>query len=881
MASSEILSQTLYSITTIKLDQLDKQKNEYESAKRALLDRASDEPEPKRRALLLAEGLEKLPSMTPVADSSTISLENLKRFILQAKHDPSVSQDFINDYEQSLRNELNVQSEKYRFAELYGKLVNEWISAGKVDSTSDSDTASNAGSDAVSSSGFLPVGRAESHEQRATWEEYVFTAKDTDTRAAKSYLEDLFRSSSKDVEEAFKRFTDELEDFQKRWDKRTHFDEQVLTNCISGLLRTDILTDQKKATLNDFLNNKIVLREIADVLNMRMQTRKSWSWDSVCTITPRRQLNGRYRFYPDEDLLQTLFLYYIGRSWGVRIRSAFSAFLVAPGVPKTTVPRMDKEDARRRMFFLNTPRYQSADGSVYQNLDDHYQAEVLLDQLPVTMDEQRGGYNQGEAAANDSRKSHIKVVQNLLHILQASIIMKTRLGQDITVIRSDFKWFGPSVPHSSIYAVLEFFGVDADWIAFFRKALECPLRFEEDPCDAQPQLRKRGTPLSTPIADFFAESMLFCLDFAVNQKADGARLYRLHDDMWLWGSEQRCVAAWSAITEFTDLMGLAINEEKTGSAIIRPKWKVPTPPGITKGLPKGNVVWGFLKLDAASGRFLLDQDKVSTHIDELRLQLDACKSVFDWIQAWNIYGSRFFSTNFGSLANCYSRAHVDSILQTFQRIQESLFPGVSGGVGARLKQMIAERFGVQDVPDGYLYFPLSLGGLGLQNPFVPMFLLRESVLEDPGKVMDDYMTEEAARYRAARAAFESPYDDLDGTNWTNRTVEDLKRDYPDLINERFFSYDEYTRYQERTSRALGRAFDEMRREPEPEPLREMEDGVCSGPAWQKLSAQERWVCRQHAKDMVSRFGGLAVVEQGLLPMGMMGMLRQSRFKWQG
>ncbi|CRK03669.1 hypothetical protein BN1708_017068, partial [Verticillium longisporum] len=60
-----------------------------------------------------------------------------------AKHDPSVSQDFINDYEQSLRNELNVQSEKYRFAELYGKLVNEWISAGKADSTSDSDTASN------------------------------------------------------------------------------------------------------------------------------------------------------------------------------------------------------------------------------------------------------------------------------------------------------------------------------------------------------------------------------------------------------------------------------------------------------------------------------------------------------------------------------------------------------------------------------------------------------------------------------------------------------------------------------------------------------------------------------------------------------------------
>ncbi|KAM0332983.1 hypothetical protein ACHAQA_001640 [Verticillium albo-atrum] len=879
MASSEILSQTLYSITNIKLDQLDKQKNEYESAKAALLDRAASEPEPKRRALLLAEGLEKLPSMTPLADSSTISLENLKRFILQAKHDPSVSQDFIDDYEQSMKSELNVQSEKYRFAELYGKLVNEWISAGKPDSTSDSDSESNADSDAASNSSFLPVGRAESHEQRSTWEEYVFTAKETDTTAIKSYLKNLFQSSSKDVDEAFQRLTEQVKDFQKLWDKRTHFDEQVLTNCINGLLNMDILTDQKKATLTDFLNNKIVLREIADVLNMRMQTRKSWAWDSVCTVTPRRQLNGRYRFYPDEDLLQTIFLYYIGRSWGVSIRESFAGFLGQHGVTKSAVPPMVKEDARRRKFFLNSSGQMACMGGVSQKLDGHYNGEVLLDQLPTAMDEQRGGYNQGESVEGETRKSHIKVVQNLLHILQTSIIMQTRLGKDITVIRSDFKWFGPSVPHSSICAVLEFFGVDADWVTFFRKALECPLRFEEDPADAPAQVRKRGTPLSTPIADFFAESMLFCLDFAVNEKADGARLYRLHDDMWIWGPDKMCVAAWSAITEFTDLMGLAINEEKTGSATIRPKWKAAT--RAIGGLPKGNVVWGFLKLDAASGQFLLDQEKVSAHIDELRLQLDACKSVFDWIQAWNIYGSRFFRTNFGSLANCYSRAHVDSILETFHRIQESLFPGVNGGVGARLKQMIAERFGVLDVPDGYLYFPLSLGGLGLENPFVPMFLVRESVLEDPGKVMDDYLTEEAAGYRAARATFESPYENDDGTNGLHRTLEDTQHDYPDLKDERFFSFEEYTRYQERTSWALGRAFDEIRKEPEAEPLRELDDGVCSGRGWEKLSAYEQWVCRQHAKDMVSRFGGLAVVEQGLLPMGMMGMLRQSRFKWQG
>ena len=59
--------------------------------------------------------------------------------------------------------------------------------------------------------------------------------------------------------------------------------------------------------------------------------------------------------------------------------------------------------------------------------------------------------------------------------------------------------------------------------------------------DAPVMIRKRGTPISGPISDMLGETALFCLDFAFNQLTDGARMYRLHDDIWFWGAEKTCV----------------------------------------------------------------------------------------------------------------------------------------------------------------------------------------------------------------------------------------------------------------------------------------------------------------------------------------------------
>jgi len=348
-------------------------------------------------------------------------------------------------------------------------------------------------------------------------------------------------------------------------------------------------------------------------------------------------LNGRNRFYHDEDLLQSILLRYLGVKWSVHFKTALTDFQSSFEVWKSSSTPVSASDQKRRQFFLGKALAQPS-LTVESRRTCHFKDDILLEQLTEEVNEQRGGYNDDTEEIGDSRKSGQQITQGLLHILAAEIIMRTRLGEDVTVVRTDFAWFGPSLPHSTSFTILDFFNVSDKWISFFRRVLETPMKFLQGGENAPIQIRKRGTPISGPMSDMLGETVLFCLDFAFNQQTDGAQvpaaMFRLHDDIWILGSEITCENSWKAIMEFTRLTGLELNEEKTGSIKITRNDNEST--RLSSVLPKGDVRWGFLRLDAHTGRFLIDQANVDTHIEELRRQLEACKSVFDWIQAWNV-----------------------------------------------------------------------------------------------------------------------------------------------------------------------------------------------------------------------------------------------------
>jgi hypothetical protein len=170
------------------------------------------------------------------------------------------------------------------------------------------------------------------------------------------------------------------------------------------------------------------------------------------------------------------------------------------------------------------------------------------------------------------------------------------------------------------------------------------LTFKDDKPGEAPRIRQCGTPISYALSAFFGEVVLFGLDFAINQRAEGLFLYRIHDDIWFWDSNSaKCVVAWTEMQkvgfcylsllilltfpQYAVLTGLKFNDSKTGSACVGGD--------LAPELPSGEIRWGFLRFESDQSRFVIDQAEVDKHIVELRRQLAATKSVFGFINAYN------------------------------------------------------------------------------------------------------------------------------------------------------------------------------------------------------------------------------------------------------
>lgn len=468
-------------------------------------------------------------------------------------------------------------------------------------------------------------------------------------------------------------------------------------------------------------------------------------------------------------------------------------------------------------------------------------------------------------------------------MLSTEIIVNAKIHGEFTCARSEFESFNPSLPHSTIFCVLSFFGLSGKWLRFFQHFLEAPLKINDDDISSEARIRKRGVPGAHALSAVCGEAILFCLDYTVNQSTGGAHLYRVHDDFWIWSpSHQTVVKGWKSILDFCQVMGLTLNGGKTGSARITSR--EPNGP-LDPALPTGDIRWGFLKLDPVSGHFTIDQSMVDQHISELQSQLRDKKSVFSWIQAWNTYAGRFFTLNFGTPSNSLGRAHVDAIWSSLRHIHNIVFTNTD--VLSYLKDLLRERFGTADVPDGYLYFPTRLGGLELHNPLIELLQLRDGACENPEKLMDDFFETEKEIYRKAKIDFENrPFQQRMG----RARVMEMQNPQSSSNLQDFMSFEEFSRHRESTSASLFAVYSKLLKQPgkistDWDDSDTIVAGAIAGGPSSDFGRMDigywKWVITLYGEEMRERFGGLAVVEKGLLPTGMAGLFRSGKVKWQG
>ncbi|KAJ5204580.1 uncharacterized protein N7498_005459 [Penicillium cinerascens] len=908
MSTTGALPQTLKSITSTKINELSKQRALFDKRKDEILADANAASDLHTRVRTLLDGLSRLEGFPKDAldkddldldvdssdDDSNLEMRspgmgqlqpadhtNIRRFLLQGRYDASITEATLREWIARLEKELRYLELKHEHGSFYSKMVTEWLTQLDEHTTSSTVDQADEAKSTKSDTSFENVGRAEMHEQRAKWESLVFTAAThIDKNSIRTYLDDLF-TKTKLSQQALKELRENIQKFANNLASQGQWlDVDELKWVSKALMKTDLLSNDKATILKEFMRNKEVTQEVADVLNMRLASLDRWGWGGEgIPVEMRRQLNGKYRVFMDEDLLDSLLLQYLGSKWAVKLREVFTSFLrsYAWSPIHDDVPDEYKE---RRKYFLGKTFY-SVDG--YQGINEMrektYLQHYFMSQLPESTDEGAKNYD------DDSQsKNALGIKHSLLHSLITESLIHKNLRGEFTAIRSDYEWFGPGLPHATILTVMEYFGVPEMWLTFFKVFLEAPLKFVQDGQAAHIQVRQRGVPMSHTLSDCFGESVLFCMDYAVNQGTDGGILYRLHDDFWFWGAKETCEKAWLGMAEFAKTMGLQFNVEKTGSALMGK-----ANAEQSSILPTGDIRWGFLVLDAEQGKFVIDQAQVDKHIEELGRQLSSCKSVFAWVMAWNGYFGRFFTNNFAKPAMCFGRDHIDMAISTLSRIEKTLFANskqFKGGVTNYLRNVIAERFDIHDLPEGFFYYPVELGGLGLLNPFVRLLAMRENIKHTPQGRLQKAALQDEVMYQSAKEKFEKR-----GSDSTTTMFGYDGKPIP------FWSLEEYTQYPETYSSNLHAAYNMLKEVPEEKNVsatasfiknqaglkragRKPRDGPISA-NWATMTPYWRWVAEMYHDEMVRTYGSLAAVNREFMPLGVVKTLKEGRFRWQG
>ncbi|KAL8880726.1 MAG: hypothetical protein Q9192_007956, partial [Flavoplaca navasiana] len=786
--------------------QVERQKAQFEKRKitlRHLLDFESNEL---KRLKAIMKSYDDSPLMPQINSNNDAFIVELKRFMAQDVPDPCAP---IYRYERRLKSIINAHFLRYQYAVLYQDILQEWQLRSTEPEPLIDDTSSE------------PYDLSRSKEEyRRVWESNVFVAKETNQNAIADWLQGFF-ISTKDNTQAFENFKAEVAGFEKSMkSNKKHFTKYTLNWCLWGLLRSDLLTDGKKQVLIAMNQDTEARGDMIDVLNMRMNTLDDWTWPEAGVSTEQRwSVADKYRFFHDEDLMDALLIRYIGVKWSVQISKSLSTFAKSqPLLSQLNLVSNDERQRREQYFGAGKDHRFGVQGGrlatyeadffltqllkdeeeIDRGYDQDYEQETNWDndqgseQEETDRSHDRGSESGDEEGGLKTRRSQAELNVLLLQLLSAEVAVAKGLDREFVVLQSDFKSFGPSIPHTTIVAVLSFFGISQQWIQFFMRVLEMPIIVEEEGVKANIRIRQRGTPNSSPLADFLSELMLFCLDYSCWQRTSGLRLYRLHDDFWLWGSEDACVRGWYAMTDFAKVMGLELNKEKTGCVRVS---KATTP--LAPSLPQGDVRWGFLKL-AHTGDFLPDDSLIDIHISRLITQLASSKSVFAWIRIWNSYGVNAVMSKLGGErpANSFGAEHIARMQRCFAKTHNRVFEG-EGNVASHLRRELKKRFPCcpADVPDAFIFLPAGFGGLGVYNPFIRLRQLEGQVSANPNKIMDDFCQTEVRNYQIAKAAYP------------------MRKSGPPTRHhnrDRFPSFAEYTRDREHLSCELLQAYELLR-----------------------------------------------------------------------
>lgn len=828
------LNQILYEVTSEKILELQNQKVKLDNYYRGVLKRADATEDLVQEIEILYEGIKE----APVHQQTNVNMESAKLFIEHLAKDISTSDQLRRRWIESFRKEIQYSVCKCTYSYVFGKSLR--------DELKDSDAA-------PLDDDFYVISKEKKeqmNEREKTikeLEERVFEGGDIQVEALTSFLEQTFDMEDVAVKDALDECRKSTKDFCKDL-LESNITTFELGNCVSGLLSSDLLSGEKLTSLQQLKENEPYLEDLATLLSSRLRSIKSWSWPAHGVhVDVRRSIAGRYRAFLDEDIITALFLQYIGISFATHI----------------------KEKLQQMYESRLWKRVSAEEESIHKHRNNTHAAN-FLSVLPDSM------YTQGSFANeyNDSGASNaVNVKNSLIHLLatDAQLHKVCKPDQPFTVVRTDLEWFGPSIEHESIKVVMKFLGISDLWIDFMIKFLKVPMTFQKD-TEEDVKVRQRGVPISHELSTLFGESLLFVMEASVNRET-GISLHRIHDDFWFWDSDQaKVVQAWEVMNKFAKLVSLKFNEEKSGSAVISSsKTSTAVAEFGPKPLPQSSVRWGSLVF-RQDGLFQIDQESVSTHVEEMRSKLKNTKTVLSWVNVFNKYMA-FFLRSFGSCAKVFGLQHLEQIFSNLQLIQKKVFHEHNGNALAALTAQF-EILQSIDILDMWAYWPLPAGGLGMKNVLLQLGALKGYLSKVEHTDFSDLPKLDKHKWEHEENEKEE-----------KRRKEGIDRDSPFTVKSELKpqTFEEYCNERELSLTYWKNRYAELLEIPEPAVQRNLDAGLTMqldrlSLVGENLEYAEH-VIAYYDNQLGRAFGSLEFIDMSLIPKSLVESINKAKVQW--
>lgn len=510
-----------------------------------------------------------------------------------------------------------------------------------------------------------------------------------------------------------------------------------------------------------FFNNDILRRELSDALTILLDNIDEWSWseDGI----PARALLSRtkWRLFLDEDLPIACLLALLGTRWQKAFEKVFEQRQTARRKRlQRLIERQAHDDAVQTGRQASALSLGIASGiDIWDDVDKHIpqpEPEASLDEqlrywgdygsIYASRAQRQAGLRDFERFNDYSGEQDTGAMDNVLTLLNAEIQLGRAAFPErpLYVVKIDLKDFYPSLSHDLLLDMLAYFGLAERDLAFFRRYLAVPMRAGDDVVIAH-----SGVPNHRLLSDLLGELVLRLLDQHI-QRSARVSIVRMVDDIGLVAATpEEAVKAWNAVREFCQACGLTVNTEKSGAVCVGTEKPSPE-------LPAGIPTWLHVSLDA-DGQWTVNEAAFNQYLTQAREQVTRAPSTIARVEAYNA-ASAYLEHSL-ALRAPLGETHRRSVSMAVARFHHAFFQE-SGGIIEALRNLIAERFldttSPIHLPEAWLLWPITAGGLGLRQPallaasFAESFATRKA-LRVPEERREDWLrrSNDWARYYEA------------------------------------------------------------------------------------------------------------------------------------